>query len=201
LPNAPTFAWVISICVAGVTLQNTWTSGWVVKETVAGFDRYAEDLQRGALRADADDDALDNQPPFGKRAGLPRSFGVPTNDDERDLRQLAGQIRERKLIVKVYLRHPLHAKVLSISRVIRELPERTRRYRVVLIDEPHNLRNREGKRWRVIRDYIERNDNRCILLSATPYNKTYLDLSAQLGLFLREDHRHPTGKIHLRIGQ
>ena len=84
-------------------------------------------------------------------------------------------------------RYRLHAKVLSISRVINELPERTRRYRVVLIDESHNLRNKEGKRWRAIRNYIENNDSLCILLSATPYNKTYLDLSTQLGLFLRED--------------
>lgn len=84
-------------------------------------------------------------------------------------------------------RYRLHAKVLSLSRAIQELPENTRRYRVVLIDESHNLRNREGKRWKVIRDYVERNDSLCILLSATPYNKTYLDLSAQLGLFLRED--------------
>jgi hypothetical protein len=68
-----------------------------------------------------------------------------------------------------------------------ELPEKTRRYRVVLIDESHNLRNKEGKRWKVIRDYIERNESLTILLSATPYNKTYLDLSAQLALFLRED--------------
>jgi hypothetical protein len=60
----------------------------------------------------------------------------------------------------------------------------------VLIDESHNLRNKEGKRWKVIRAYIERNDSHCILLSATPYNKTYLDLSAQLSLFLREDSRH-----------
>ncbi len=81
----------------------------------------------------------------------------------------------------------LHAKVLSISRVINELPENTRRYRVVLIDESHNLRNKEGQRWKAIREYIDRNDSLCILLSATPYNKTYLDLSAQLGLFLRED--------------
>lgn len=82
--------------------------------------------------------------------------------------------------------YQLHAKVLSISKAIKELPD-TRRYRVVLIDESHNLRNKEGKRWRVIREYIERNESLCILLSATPYNKTYLDLAAQLGLFLRED--------------
>lgn len=74
-------------------------------------------------------------------------------------------------------------KVMSITRVQHELPE-LRRYRLVLIDESHNLRNREGKRYRIIRDYIRRNDARCILLTATPYNKTYLDLSNQLRLFL-----------------
>jgi SNF2 family DNA or RNA helicase len=41
-------------------------------------------------------------------------------------------------------RYQLRAKVLSISRVQNELPNE-RRYRVVLIDESHNLRNREGK--------------------------------------------------------
>ena len=33
-------------------------------------------------------------------------------------------------------------------------------------------------------EYLERNDCKVILLSATPYNKTYLDLGAQLRLFL-----------------
>lgn len=80
----------------------------------------------------------------------------------------------------------LLAKVLSISRAARELPD-LRRYRVVLIDESQNLRNREGKRYRAIREYIQENESRCILLSATPYNKTYLDLSSQLRLFVPED--------------
>lgn len=80
----------------------------------------------------------------------------------------------------------LHAKVLSITLVQRELPE-LRRYRLVLIDESHNLRNREGKRYRAIHEYVQQNESRCILLSATPYNKTYLDLSSQLRLFLPED--------------
>ena len=64
-----------------------------------------------------------------------------------------------------------------------ELPD-LRRYRLVLIDESHNLRNREGKRYRAIQDYIEQNESKCILLSATPYNKTYLDLANQLRLFI-----------------
>jgi len=84
-------------------------------------------------------------------------------------------------------RYQLHAKVLPLSRVLTELPEKTRRYRLVLIDESHNLRNKEGQRWRVIRDYIARNDSLTVLLSATPYNKTYSDLAAQLGLFLNGD--------------
>src|SRR5262249_45633405 len=62
-----------------------------------------------------------------------------------------------------------------------------RRYRIVLIDESQNLRNREGKRYRVIQEYIKENESKCILLSATPYNKTYIDLSSQLRLFVPED--------------
>src|SRR5208283_654452 len=80
----------------------------------------------------------------------------------------------------------LIAKVLSVTKAIRELPE-LRRYRVVLIDESQNLRNRSGKKYRAIQEYIQENESKCILLSATPYNKTYLDLSNQLRLFVAED--------------
>lgn len=76
----------------------------------------------------------------------------------------------------------LRAKVLSITQAAKELPD-LRRYRLVLIDESHNLRNREGKRYRAIQE----NESKVILLSATPYNKTYLDLSNQLALFIAED--------------
>ena len=79
----------------------------------------------------------------------------------------------------------LRGRVLSISRVINELPD-LRRYRLVMIDESHNLRNREGKRYRAIQEYIHENESKVILLSATPYNKTYLDLSNQLRLFVDE---------------
>jgi len=83
-------------------------------------------------------------------------------------------------------RYRMIAKVLPISRVINELPD-LRRYRVVIIDESHNLRNRETKRYRIIHEYISKNDSKCILLTATPYNKTYLDLSNQIRLFVPED--------------
>ena len=80
----------------------------------------------------------------------------------------------------------LRGKVLSISRVIRDLPDE-RRYQLVVIDESHNLRNREGRTYRAVQEYIKENDSRVILLTATPYNKTYLDLSNQLRLFVEED--------------
>jgi len=82
-------------------------------------------------------------------------------------------------------KYRLRAKVLSVTRVTSELPE-LRRYRLVILDESHNLRNREGSRYRAIHEYISQNECRCILLSATPYNKAYLDLGAQLRLFVPE---------------
>ena len=80
----------------------------------------------------------------------------------------------------------LRARVLSISQVLGVLPN-LRRFHQVIIDESHNLRNRDGKRYRAIREYISENESRCILLSATPYNKTYQDLSNQLRLFISEE--------------
>ena len=52
----------------------------------------------------------------------------------------------------------LIAKVLSVTQAINALPS-LRRYRIVLIDESHNLRNREGKRYRAIQEYIHGNDS------------------------------------------
>ena len=82
--------------------------------------------------------------------------------------------------------YQLRARVLSLSRVLGTLPT-LRRYRLVVIDESHNLRNRDGKRYRAIQEYVRANESKCILLSATPYNKTYLDLSSQLRIFVEED--------------
>jgi len=78
------------------------------------------------------------------------------------------------------------AKIVPLSTAMRDLPNLPR-YRVVLIDESHNLRNREGKRYKVIQEYIQKNTSKCILLSATPYNKSYIDLSSQLQLFVAGD--------------
>lgn len=79
----------------------------------------------------------------------------------------------------------LRGRVLPISQVVKELPA-LRPYSLVLIDESHNLRNREGRRYKSIREYIQSCNSKVILLSATPYNKQLTDLSNQLRLFVDE---------------
>jgi hypothetical protein len=108
-------------------------------------------------------------------------------EDEQDLETL---ILCPKNLVSMWQdyreRYGLRGKVMSYTRVLQELPA-LKRYRLVILDESHNLRNREGRRYRVIYDYIQQNECRCVLLSATPYNKAFADLSTQLRLFIPDD--------------
>lgn len=62
-----------------------------------------------------------------------------------------------------------------------------RRYRLVVIDESHNLRNRDSKRYGQVHDYLHENESRVILLTATPYNKHFTDIGNQLRLFVEAD--------------
>lgn len=84
----------------------------------------------------------------------------------------------------------LRGMVLPLTMVSKTLPN-LRPYHLVLIDESHNLRNREGQRYRALLEYLRQCQSRVILLSATPYNKQYVDLSNQLRLFLPEDKTLP----------
>ena len=62
-----------------------------------------------------------------------------------------------------------------------------RYYKLVIIDESHNLRNSEGSRYHNIKDLINTMDCKVLLLTATPYNKDFTDLGNQLKLFLDPD--------------
>jgi len=77
-------------------------------------------------------------------------------------------------------------KVMSVGRVSPGMESHLPRFRLVIVDESHNLRNREGKRYTAIRDYINHSEARVLLLTATPYNKHFTDLSNQLRLFLND---------------
>ena len=82
--------------------------------------------------------------------------------------------------------HEVRGKVESLSMVHRTLPD-ARRYRLVIIDEAHNLRSDKRRDHAVLQSYIADNDSRVLLLTATPYNKELADLASQLSLFIRPD--------------
>lgn len=82
--------------------------------------------------------------------------------------------------------YELRGQVMSIGETQNHL-EPMPRYRTLIIDESHNFRNRGGKRWNAVRDYISRNEPKVLLLTATPFNLKMTDLGGQLGLFISED--------------
>ena len=82
--------------------------------------------------------------------------------------------------------YEVRGKVESLSMVHRTLSDE-RRYRLVIIDEAHNLRSDKRRDHGALRTYIADNDSRVLLLTATPYNKQLGDLASQLSLFIRPD--------------
>ena len=82
-------------------------------------------------------------------------------------------------------RYDLKADIMSMAKPIDV--DNARYYRLIIVDESHNLRNEQGKRYQNIKSLIERQDSKVLLLTATPYNKDFSDLSSQLKLFLSED--------------
>ena len=80
----------------------------------------------------------------------------------------------------------LHNRILSYNDIEQQLGDVPGRFRQIILDESHNLRNPEGQRYKLLREHIEQTGSRVIMLTATPYNKTYGDLGAQLRLFVPE---------------
>jgi hypothetical protein len=82
----------------------------------------SDELRRALLRTTENELGRDNQTAIREKRRIAEdfrqqlTFGVPTNEDEAALRQLASQLRGGKLVVKVYLRHPLHAKLYLLFR-------------------------------------------------------------------------------------
>lgn len=82
-------------------------------------------------------------------------------------------------------RYDLKADIMSMAKPIDI--DSARYYRLIIVDESHNLRNSGGKRYQNIKALIEHQNSKVLLLTATPYNKDFSDLSAQLRLFIGED--------------
>ncbi|MEM1941220.1 MAG: helicase-related protein, partial [Candidatus Caldarchaeum sp.] len=91
-------------------------------------------------------------------------------------------------------------KVISMGAVQEELPRLyDRSYGLVIIDESHNLRNPESKRYEAIKAFIQgcSPKPKVLLLSATPYSKAFSDLGAQLQLFLQTQQPLGIRPLHL----
>ena len=81
--------------------------------------------------------------------------------------------------------YDLKADIISMAKPIDV--DNARYYKLIIVDESHNLRNSQGMRYRNIRDLIQKQDCKVLLLTATPYNKQYKDLSSQLRLFIDDE--------------
>ena len=81
--------------------------------------------------------------------------------------------------------YDMKADIMSMSKPIDV--DNARYYKLIIVDESHNLRNSQGIRYRNIRDLIQKQDCKVLLLTATPYNKQYKDLGSQLRLFIDDD--------------
>jgi phosphatidylserine/phosphatidylglycerophosphate/cardiolipin synthase-like enzyme len=84
---------------------------------LVGMQRLPQEELRLHFSLLSSHDALDNSTVLRLKKKLAEefrdqlTFGLPTNADEAGLQRLVAQLKTKKLIVKLFLRHPLHAKL------------------------------------------------------------------------------------------
>ena len=89
---------------------------------LVGMHRLPEDELRTAFGTRTSEEVIDNQTAIRIKRKLADAFrmqltmGAPTNEDETGLQQLAAQLRAKKVVVKLFLRHTLHAKLYLLFR-------------------------------------------------------------------------------------
>ncbi len=89
---------------------------------LVGMQRPPQEELRLAMSLVDHDGQLDNQTVLQLKKKLATEFrdqltiGAPNNDDEAGLRRLARQIRKKQVVVKLFLRHSLHAKLYLLFR-------------------------------------------------------------------------------------
>jgi hypothetical protein len=82
---------------------------------LVGMQRLPQEDLREAMTVVKSATGIDNQTALRLRKKLAQEFrdqltlGAPTNEDEAGLRRLAEQLRAEKVVVKLFVRHQLHA--------------------------------------------------------------------------------------------
>ena len=88
---------------------------------LVGMQRLPQEDLSTALSVFRDGNDIDNQTAIRLKRNLAEDFrqqlmiGIPTNEDEKGLRRLAEQIRAKKVVVKLFLRHPLQPSFICFS--------------------------------------------------------------------------------------
>ncbi|GAG33819.1 unnamed protein product, partial [marine sediment metagenome] len=92
-----------------------WSKTDGVCRLLVGMQKPPQEELREALSVFGQDGGMDNQTAIRLKKHLAEefrrqlTFGAPNNVDEAGLRQLARRLCKKKVIAKLYLRHPLHA--------------------------------------------------------------------------------------------
>ena len=101
----------------------SWTGGdGNCCRLLVGMHRSPDAELREALSLVHHDIGIDNQTAIRLRKTLAEEFrtqftvGIPTDADEKGLRRLVHQIKDKKVRVRLFLRHPLHAKLSLLFR-------------------------------------------------------------------------------------
>jgi len=82
--------------------------------------------------------------------------------------------------------YQVHGRVISYSMAAKELPN-AEKYRFVIVDESHTMRNDDRKDYQALRNYVREYDSKLLLLTATPYNVGFSDVANQLKLWIDPD--------------
>ena len=102
---------------------------------LVGMQRLPQDELPIGLGTGKEEQALDNQTALRLKRKLAEEFrlqltlGMPNNADEAGLRRLTGQLKSKQVTVRLFLKHPLHAKLYLLFR-----------------PDPNNPRVRHGRR-------------------------------------------------------
>lgn len=82
--------------------------------------------------------------------------------------------------------YEIPGRVVPYSMSAKTLPS-LRRFRFVIVDESHTMRNSKRQDYQALIEYIRRNDCKVLLLTATPFNIRFLDVANQIGLYVDDD--------------
>ena len=99
-----------------------WAEGAGPCRVLIGMQVTPHDELRESLSLRENSPGIDNQTAHRLRVQLADqlrqqlTIGAPTNADEQTLRQLSAQLRSGKVVVKLFLRHRLHAKLYLLHR-------------------------------------------------------------------------------------